>query len=394
MRITDVRLDEVGGLVGAVGRVEWDDGDRPPAELYFATDPIHGDDLVAAGDAFLAPGAILAMEHGERRLVLDAETCPFLVDGVQVALDVLRDWYGGEPPRLETEVRSRPLATGPRRSALAFSGGVDSTYTLWRNRRTIPSSHPGRIADGFLVQSLGRAPYNARAMEAVHRIAEAAGLTLISVFTNLRELDPRSEFWERKLLGAGVAAIGHLFPARIQDLVLASTYRVDMIHPYGSHPMIDPLYSSYEVRIRHGAFDVSRLQKTRALLEWDVVAANLNVCVKREPLADDVLNCGECPKCLRTRLTYLALGIDDRPAFSGPALSAELVEGRMRFDDAGWLFLGELLEPLRGAGHGDLADALLRVRRRNRFRELDGRYFGGVVAGGRRLVRKIRTRRP
>jgi len=394
MRVSNIRLDERNGRPALVADLEWEDWSRDPFEVSYIVDPDHGDALVASADPFLAPMATIAMAHGERRVVVDgAEACPRLVAGLRQVLAVHRIWFGGVIPDIDVAIRDRPLAEGTRRVATTFSGGVDSTFNLVRNRRDIPRGHPASIDDALIINTgLRRAPYNPRALEAIHAMADAMDFELIWIDTNVRDIDLSNDLWADRLVGPTIISLGHLMPQRVEMVHVAASYSAYDQHPNGTHPMTDPLLASYEVDVRHEDPEVTRLEKTQALLEDDLIARNLNVCVRPEPLPDDVLNCGRCSKCVRTRLTYLVLGVDDRPAFGGPELTPEFVNARIGTDHVQWTFMPELIGPLREVGRGDLADAILAARRRDVWKDRDQRYFHGAFGTVVRAARKVARR--
>ena len=90
--------------------------------------------------------------------------------------------------------------------------------------------------------------------------------------------------------------------------------------------MLDPLYSSTDLRIRHEGFLHTRLSKAKLLADWDVALQNLRVCNKFKLYRDGVLNCCSCEKCIRTMMELMVLGVLDKSgAFASKEISAELV---------------------------------------------------------------------
>jgi len=87
---------------------------------------------------------------------------------------------------------------------------------------------------------------------------------------------------------------------------IASSYDIPNLHPCGSHPLLDPEYSSYNMRIRHRDYELARLEKIKIVSDWNVALQNFRVCLANTP---DRLNCGCCEKCVRTMTELTALGL-------------------------------------------------------------------------------------
>jgi hypothetical protein len=82
--------------------------------------------------------------------------------------------------------------------------------------------------------------------------------------------------------------------------------------PCGSNPATDPLLSSPAMLMFHDGAAFSRTEKLVAIARDETVRTTLQVCLKR---VDE--NCGVCRKCVRTRLNFMAAGIDEPECFEG-----------------------------------------------------------------------------
>jgi hypothetical protein len=163
-----------------------------------------------------------------------------------------------------------------------------------------------------------------RNLEATTSAALDAGVELIPVVTNIRTLDYSVDFWMDKFCAAGLASAGHAFAARFSTLAVASSYDIPNLTKVCSHPLIDPNYSSADLKIRHDDVRLSRLDKLRVVAEWPVALENMRVCTANDPA---LLNCGRCEKCIRTMTMLLALEkLAQTPAFPIQDVSPELLE--------------------------------------------------------------------
>jgi hypothetical protein len=221
-----------------------------------------------------------------------------------------------------------------------------------------PREHPDSLKDGLIVYGLEIEQPEAfeYLLDSLSVVAQAADITMIPVYTNERYLDADWNFWGNVFEGAVFAAVGHALSRRLTVVSLASSYDTPNLHPHASHPLLDPNYSSYELRIRHDGIAFSRAEKTRLLAAWDVALKHLRVCNKTAFYQSGKLNCGRCEKCLRTMITLYTLGVlEQASAFPPTDLSAEFVSNAVKINHTTFPFYGELIAPLREKGRHDLA---------------------------------------
>jgi hypothetical protein len=131
--------------------------------------------------------------------------------------------------------------------------------------------------------------------------------------------------------------------------------------PMGSHPMLDPLYGSSNLEVKHNGAGYPRLDKVRALMDWDVALRDLRVCFSYDRMPGGQLNCGKCNKCAHTMLEILTAGGDFSKVASFPQQEftpewvRDSVTVRDRLDEQ---YLLDLIDPLCAIGRGDLAGVL------------------------------------
>jgi hypothetical protein len=138
--------------------------------------------------------------------------------------------------------------------------------------------------------------------------------------------------------GAALAAIALALAPNHGLVYIASTYSYADLHPWGSHPLLDPLWSTEAVQIVHDGGE-TRVDKLRLLVQYPDVLARVRVCW--ENLGN--YNCGLCEKCVRTMLGLRALGVDHCAAFPD-TLTPELVSQQKLNNDSA-LYWRELLCP-------------------------------------------------
>lgn len=371
--------------------------------------------LSARGDPFLAALLLLAMRQGGR-LIVEGPVSPALLRAVPAIADLFLDWQDqvGEP--LAPVTVDAPAAPGPGRGAGAaafFSCGVDSFYTVLRNLGRYPAGDARRVGDLLLVHGFDISLERGADFEAVRRsaaaVAEALGLRLVPITTNVRAV-LRSLDWGFAH-GPALAAVGLALAGACHTVYIPATdFLLEMI-PWGSHPALDPLWSTEAVEFVHDGAEVRRADKIRALAASPLALRHLRVCWQP---AGGAGNCGRCEKCLQTMVDLeLAGALAAAEGFPG-AVDAEAVARLIipRLDSYYWFYTlrvaraqgadPRLLAALettvgrraRANARLRLIEGLARALRPlgltpRRLRAADRRWLGGAAD---RAVRGVRAR--
>ncbi len=93
--------------------------------------------------------------------------------------------------------------------------------------------------------------------------------------------------------------VAQLLANHVHTVIVPSTHARADLFPWGSHPDLDPLWSSDDVRVEHHGIDTTRSQKISAIAESAVAMRHLRVCWKN---TNETYNCGTCEKCIRTKI--------------------------------------------------------------------------------------------
>ncbi|NKE72115.1 hypothetical protein [Candidatus Manganitrophus noduliformans] len=366
MRIENLRTEFGTDKAKVIATVIWEDYDQPVTDVYFETDAAFADSLTCNPHAFLVASLIPAFHFGERRILIKEEICPELREGLLAVMTLMRHWYYKPDKQLvqiETKTRAKVLTPNkPPRTGVFVSGGLDSFAALRSNRLNFSPEHPGSFKDGLIVFGFhGEEPdHFKQVLASLSEVAEEVGITPIQIRTNLVALGPGWAFWADELFGAAFAAVAHAFTNRLTTVALASAGFCfpRKFDPHGSHPLIDPNYSSSDLRIHHDGIALSRLEKARLISDWDFALKHLRVCNRTGSVRSETLNCGKCEKCIRTMLSFSALGILHKvPVFPAQDISADLVRS-VRLSSVSVRCYHELLAPLAERGRKDLVSAI------------------------------------
>lgn len=367
MKISNLTLTQENSHIRANAWVQFEDCPQPAKQVFIKTSKKYTDDFLANPHAFLVGCLLPAMHRGEKRIFIDQEICPLLKESLQAAMHILKDWTGGRYQPLTIEARTSPrtnLLDTPR-TGVFMSGGMDSLAALRLNRLNYPATHPAYVKDCLFMHGFDIGGVKARGMKyhvferaqtAIQKITDDADAELIPVYTNIRHLCDQRELWLDSFFGAVLAAIAHSFANRLSMVFIGSSYDIPNLHPCGSHPLLDPEYASYNMRIRHRDYELARLEKIKIVSQWDVALQNFRVCLANTP---DRLNCGACEKCVRTMTELTALGLLHKTdAFVEDEITPEHIS---RFDITirnRPPFYKPLIPLLKEQGRDDLAKAI------------------------------------
>jgi hypothetical protein len=391
MKITDLKSEFRDGRKRVSAIILWENSQRSPMELFIETDEAFATGLDCNGDAFLTACILPALHHGEDRLHIDAAVSPEIKNGLMDAQGwILYWWYPLGKKAVEIEARETLSNSGnpiQPRTGMFFSGGVDSLASLRSNRLTFDNGHPLSVKDGFVVFGLetDQEEKFIHVLSSLRFLAEDSGIDLVPVYTNIRYLDEDWMFWERKFHDAVFAAIAHAFHQRLTVMNISSSYDIPNMQKCGTHPVLDIAYSTYRLRILHANITLSRLEKIRLIGKWPTALDNMRVCNRSEIYERGMLNCGECWKCVKTRLALMCLGLSRQAgAFPEREITQDLLESACQIyptTASGW---EELIQPLKKIGRDDLAAVIERKMDRHN-RQMEKAY---MLAGIRRIAKR------
>lgn len=402
MRVVDITEDTREGWRTVEATVVWETRRHEPQQIHYSAPESHEHMVSTTPDMFLCSSAMAAAYEQETRIVVDDPVCPKLVEGVSQAFEIQRHSRGDfVPPSIEG-----PTTDGPRRpmtrptSAVMFSGGLDSLATVRENRRTHTPNDEAYFRYGVVLGS-GFDEFEilpgTRFWESLATIADDAELELIPIQTNARTLQPTNHFFLTYLFGPLLASIGHFLAAGLTRVSINSAGVSDTETLMGSHPEVDPLFTSGAISVIHDLDTTTRLEKTRKISDWPVIKGRMRVCLFQPDYENNRLNCGRCEKCVRTMLSLLALGrLDDLALFEPVDITPEFIGKRVTLASTTWSFYPEIADALHDAGYPDLEavvrDKLASWEGRKRglvetLKRLDQQLLGGRL---RRATRRLR----
>jgi hypothetical protein len=265
-------------------------------------------------DSFVLASLFSAMESSAN-LVIHGEVSPSLLRNLD---EFQKAWTLCLPKKYHEIEFSADLEREQSRVKgnefiMAFSGGVDSSFTAWQHRPNKIDHHQKKLVAGVMVHGfdipIEQHEVFARAAEKSRKMLASIDVNLIPVATNVRE--QRGNWGDT--FGAAIASCLMLFQGQYNAGLISSAYAYNDIHfPVGSNLITDPLLSNDSFEIIHYGAAYAKVEKMRQISQWPEARQYLRVCWQGPHLDR---NCCRCQKCVTTMLLFRAVGLASLPAF-------------------------------------------------------------------------------
>lgn len=314
-------------------------------EIFFRS---NGDTpLSGTSEALIASALLPAMRAGGGPLVSQGEISQKFLCGLARIQDIYCQWKTSlRRVVVENIVPVPQVNPAANRVGVFFSGGVDSFYSLLKHRDEITDLIFIHGADIPLDNTLFRKAVSQRLRD----VAASFDKNVIEIETNIRELLDPYVNWAFVSHGAALASIGHLLTPYFRRIYIAASHTCPDFSPWGSHPDLDPLWSSDTLEFIHDGFEVTRVDKVGFITKFDTALQHLRVCNNKSLSA---YNCGTCEKCIRTMINLkVHNALNKCPAF-GRELELKNILKMDAHDENIRVLIRENLDALEKS-HGDM----------------------------------------
>ena len=258
----------------------------PTDKVYFRINTPTG---VKRGDSIVAAMLLDAMRQGK-----NIELPGVMSRRLYWNLDKIQSKYIAMYPELKRII----VKAGVKSEACFFTGGVDSFYTVLKNSGNISQLVYVKGFDIRLKDEEESNMVSGRLKEATNVL----GKEYVESQTNFRDIVTDVP-WTTQF-GAALASVALCLPD-VDKVYIPSSGNFPI---HGSHPDVDPLWSTEAVEIIHHGAEVSRLDKVRYISSFHVVMQHLRVCWE----LPSTYNCGYCEKCVRTLTALYICGVIDK----------------------------------------------------------------------------------
>lgn len=297
--------------------------------LWYRLPTEHKGALTQNCDPFMVAAIFTAM-HSPADLVVHGEVSPSLLGNLDEFQTIWSCWLPEKYTKVDIIPDSeRELSKlGTSSAVAAFSGGIDSSYSVWRYRsgpsgRFRYNLRAGLVLHGFDIQ-LRHGKTFERAFSKAKIMLDSLGMEPIAMANNLKSLGHYSDGH-----GAILASCLMLLQGKYEVGLIASSSTYELMTragalPYGSNILTDELLSSESFTIINDSSGISRLNKIRELTNWPEAMQHLRVCLGRDATQRDH-NCCQCLKCIRNIMAFRVQGLGLPPCFEKDISNSQLL---------------------------------------------------------------------
>jgi hypothetical protein len=225
---------------------------------------------------------------------------------------------------VKKQIKNKPNPDG---AALLFSGGLDSTYSLYKNINRNPNLI---IILGIVGTPIGNNFIQSTLKKEFSNFAEREHLKINFIRTNIMEIFDRrivNHLWNRLKgvhtgdfwygIGFSLGQIGLTAPLSIEkfnNLIISGSEVLNPKEriPYASYPYTDEKIRWVNLTVAHYN-GVNRYDKIFLLRNFmHDYKVRLRVCffTSKKLVQKNILNCSQCEKCLRTIIPLILIGLD------------------------------------------------------------------------------------
>lgn len=357
--------------------------------LYYEVNSLIKNAFPNDATPFLAAALYPAMKMGED-IIVEGNVSGRVLNGIYEIMDIVDGWKIGLK---KINIHPQKILADREKNAekaLFFSAGVDSFYTLLTHNSSKKAITHLIFTHGMDIPLTEKELY-ATTLRNIQKVAKHFGITVTTVKTNIREFTGKYLKWDFAH-GPVIGSIALVLRGNFNEIFISGGMHINHLRPLGSHPHIDPLWSSEKMKINHYGSHIDRLGKIQTEISKSKLALSvLRVCWRNK---NSQYNCCECEKCIRTMLSLYNCGVlQESKTFNkpiNPKILANLyvVKNHIRY------FRENLIELQRTGRDALLANAIeqcifnnnnrtpanwINIQFRQRVSEIDERYFGGRI---------------
>ncbi|MBW8012837.1 MAG: hypothetical protein FVQ83_16595 [Chloroflexi bacterium] len=312
-----------------------------PQTLWFEFPQNYVDQLDSSSNSMLLTLVQLGMMLGED-ITVKGVVSPRLAYGLNEYQNIYHTWLPDTFHLVNikcAQLSANNTNPSPTGVATAFSGGVDSFFTLWSHLPRNQTISPAQITHGLFVHGfdipLTNSELYSRLLQQYEKTFSSIDLTLIPVRTNAKLFYQLRINWTLTY-GAPLIATAYALSPSFRRLYIPSGFNYGEIVPNGSTPLHDHLVSSEQLEIVHHGAGTSRVEKFSTISDWSLTHDQLRVCIQPSKL-DDHINCGKCNKCLSGITTLKNLNYLDLYSVFPPSKPLLVI--------ANWILVSDMYVP-------------------------------------------------
>lgn len=328
MKVSNIRKRKNGKWVELSAVVSSKAADVKDFKIIYRVAQKFENYLGSPGNVFLSALLVPSLFFAED-LIIEAPVSKALMHNANRIKKIMSSWKETEEwKRVSGKVTIRSQGFLKRQDegtgvAAFFSGGVDSFFTLVTNGQT--SGNTERISHVINIQRISPNKAITHRLHDIEllteKVAKEFSVEPIIVYTNIRDLLDPVIFWTMAhggVLGSSALLLGGLIKKSIINS--SDAYRWGV--PYGTHPAVDPLWSTETTHSLQFGDQFTRKQKIQAIAHNPLVQKHLQVCWQ----AKNHYNCSRCSKCLLAMLQLETVGVRSEFTCFDQDISCDVLE--------------------------------------------------------------------
>lgn len=285
--------------------------------------------------------------HQGRHLHIDGPVSASLLENLENLIACWALWrpdlYRSVPVTAATVVaEDQPESSSRGKAVAAFSGGVDASFTLYRHATQDAGLRSKTLVAGVLIHGmdipLERNDAFGKATQTAADTLASVSVPLVILRTNWKAV--ACIHWEMEF-GTAVSTCLRNWQGAVDTGLLGSDEDYSRLElPWGGNPITYAMLSGRDFAVVYDGGEYPRTEKVRYLTSWDAGVRNLRVCWQG-PITGK--NCGQCEKCIRTKMNFLAVGAPTPPSLPG-SLTPWQVMGLRVGNDAQMALMNEIYD--------------------------------------------------
>ena len=303
MKVSEIGIRPEKGYQRLYGKIFQSDK-KEPFEIYYEYPEEYGSFLLESTEPFVAT-LLLPCLYSRENLHIEGPISEILLKNLVDIQEIYCQFFDLQPIEITCSGTTKNTKKNAKGVGAFFSLGIDSFYTLLKNRHKLPSRAP-EITHLIFMEGLEtflcKATENTKNL--VLHVAEQFQLPIICGRSNLRDhfkLD-----WSH-YFGGGLAATALSLAGGLGHILIPSSYPYSKIRPSGSTPLLDHFWQTEQVTIIHDGCEKNRSEKIVYLATKGLISLKyLRPCVENQ---GDAYNCGNCFKCIQVMIIMKALGV-------------------------------------------------------------------------------------
>lgn len=287
-------------------------------KMFFRVENKYKNFICADASPFLASLLLPCMKRQEN-IIIKGTVSRRLIITLPKIMEVVEKWdVGFKKISLKVDRTSKDTKKS-KASGAFFSGGVDSFYTYLKNKKEVTHFV---LIHGWDI-SLNNTTFLTYFLRKIKKLVRNEKLGLIIVESNHREIIEPVLEWEWNL-GSALGAAGLFLRNGLKSIYIPSGMRWDQLCPYGTHPDLDPLWSTEKFKIIHDGCEYSRLEKICNSISKSTLALQyLRVC---SHTLKNQYNCNRCFKCVQTKIELLCANVLHKAKTFDQTLTPSLIK--------------------------------------------------------------------